>query len=184
MGDMKNEPYSPKMSSAGRFWGFNRITGSQDGTNQTLYMTRMWFGRLRFHIFHRGDQDPDCHDHPWGFWTFPLCSYVEEVLTPIRDTITPGEPEKPTRYQRRLEIVRAFRFHYRPATYRHRVLGLYDPLIFTRQQKYFPAAIIPTFVWREKPSRKWGFTKERNGVWCWVPWKTYVFGGGKNAPCE
>lgn len=43
-------------------------------------MTRAWFGRLRFHVFFRGDQDPDCHDHPWGFWTFPLRSYVEEVL--------------------------------------------------------------------------------------------------------
>lgn len=36
--------------------------------------------RLMLHIFWEGDPDPDCHDHPWDFYTFPLVSYDEEVL--------------------------------------------------------------------------------------------------------
>src|SRR5690606_161477 len=66
-------------SSAGRFWGKSVIYGKEDD-HATPYMTRYWIGRLRLHIFHRGDQDPDCHDHPWSFWTFPFTPYVEEVL--------------------------------------------------------------------------------------------------------
>ena len=190
MGETSDKPFTKKTTSANRFWGFNRITGAQDGTNETVYMTRFWIGPVRVHIFHRGDQDPDCHDHPWGFWTFPLRSYVEEVLTPIRDAVAEGREAPAQRYQRTKQVVRAFRLHYRPATHRHRVIGPWDG------QPYNPLnggtfmapgtveGLIPTIVWREKPTRKWGFTKERDGQWCWVPWKKYVFDGGKHGPCE
>ena len=79
-------------TSAGKLFGMSRIYGA-NGDHETVYMTRFWFGRLRFHIFHRGDADPDCHDHPWGFWTFPLRSYVEEVLEERLETRwIPDEP--------------------------------------------------------------------------------------------
>ncbi len=77
------------------------------------YMTRLLIGRLRLHIFHRPDGDPDPHDHPWHFTTFPLTSYVEEVTRRLED----GTVDV------RHETVRAFRLHRRPATYLHRVLG-------------------------------------------------------------
>lgn len=177
---MKTEKYGEPVSSAGRLFGAHTIIR---GGNR--YMTRFWFGRLRVHIFHRGDEDPDCHDHPWGFWTFPLRSYVEEVLEVHRDTVMPGDKDpKPERFFTRHQIVKAFRFHYRPATHAHRVLGAYNPAIYTPQQRYFPAATIPTIVWREKPSRRWGFTKNRDGRWCWMFWKDYVAEGGKDAPCS
>lgn len=198
MGETRTN-YSSKHSSANRRWGFNQIRGAA-GDHETVYMTRAWFGNLRFHIFHRGDQDPDCHDHPWDFWTFPLRSYVEEVLTPIRDTYPADQAPPPVCYQRRLEIVRAFRLHYRPATHTHRVLGLwnrhYDGWIKRGHQfvttntgkiEVYPAikaGLIPTIVWRTAEHRKWGFTKERAGRWCWVAWKTYVYDGGKKAPCD
>jgi hypothetical protein len=195
-------------SSSGRWWGISRIMGAE-GDHETVYMTRIWMGPLRFHIFHRGDQDPDCHDHPWDFWTFPLVSYVEEVLHPIRDTI----PEIPgsklvfrkvegvdeiyreyengdeafvtrDRYYRRLEVVEAFKIHHRPATHQHRVLGAFDPRFYSQKQRVFPPANIPTIVWRGPVRRPWGFTKERNGRWCWVAWKKYVYDGGKHGPCE
>lgn len=149
------------------------------------HMTRYWIGRLRLHVFHRGDQDPDAHDHPWGFWTFPFHSYVEEVVEPDEGG-----------YRTRLQVVRAWRLHYRPATHTHRVLGRYvgpkpgrDPDLYAEGRVLCPhelyvARHIVTLVWRGKDERKWGFLKHRDGKWCWVHWKSYVFGGGKSAPCE
>ena len=75
------ESAKKQTSSAGRWWGRSVIYGKED-EHATPYMTRYWIGRLRLHIFHRGDQDPDCHDHPWDFWTFPFTPYVEEVAEP------------------------------------------------------------------------------------------------------
>lgn len=188
MGLIRRETYSKKHSSAGRRWGFNRIYGAEDDGARTLYMTRVWVGRLRFHLFHRGDADPDCHDHPWGFWTFPLRSYVEEYLEPRIKTRWPDTLDEAvqteTYYVRQLRIVRAFRLHYRPATYRHRVLGAYAGTRPNFQINWKREGLVPTIVWRERASRPWGFTKQRDGKWCWVPWITYVYEGGKNAPCE
>lgn len=137
--------------------------------NGSPYMLRLWLGRLRLHVFYRGDNDPDPHDHPWDFWTFPLCSYVEEV------TLT-DDPvgQFPTKFN----TVRAFRLHFRPATYLHRVLHRSD-----RIGRRVEGRII-TLVWHRPVSRRWGFLKHRDGAWCWEHWKSYVMGGGKHAPCE
>ena len=58
-----------RTTSAGKFRGWHTII-----TDGSKYMTRVWFGRLRVHVFYRGDADADPHDHPWDFWTFPLTS--------------------------------------------------------------------------------------------------------------
>src|SRR4051812_39357096 len=94
--------------------GFETIYGV-DGEHDTPFLTRVRLGRLRMHVFHRGDADPDCHDHPWDFWTFPLTSYVEEVV----DLAT---------LRMRRQVVPAARWSYRPAEHTHRVLGRYDRL--------------------------------------------------------
>ena len=147
-------------------------------------MTHIWIGRLRLHIFYRGDAYPDCHDHPWCFWTFPFTSYVEEVATP-----SAGGGFRLDR-----QVVHAFRLTYRPATYCHRVIGRWtgEREIFGGVGGTFTGDPIPkandrkviTIVWRGRKERKWGFLKNRDGRWCWLPWKEYVFGGGKHATCE
>lgn len=150
-----------------------------DREHDTPYMTRATVGRLRLHIFWRGDADPDPHDHPWGFWTFPLTSYVEEVFSPPVTTIwhTAAGEVFVTAPQKHNVSVKAFRLHYRPATYTHRVLG--------RGRGVWKPGPVITLVWREETSRpNWGFLKCRDGRWCWQDWKTYVFGGGKHAPCD
>lgn len=157
-----------------RFFGWHTIYGV-DGEHSAPYMTRIWAGRLRLHVFYRGDNDPDPHDHPWDFWTFPLTSYVEEVAKPVTKGVAPLEllllpPEK---YTLSRQVVRAFRVHYRPATYCHRVIGRYGRI-----------GPIVTIVWRGRNGRKWGFLRNQDGKWCWTPWKEYVFGGGKHAPCQ
>jgi len=163
------------------FVNFNRIYGA-DAEHRTPYMTRCWIGRLRLHIFHRGDADPDPHDHPWDFWTFPLTSYVEEVVG--------WHPDRRFVFR---QVVKAFQLHYRPAEHTHRVLGRvgksdtlglkYAPELHARMSLVRPGKII-TIVWRGRNERRWGFLKHRDGTWCWVHWREYVFGGGKHAPCE
>lgn len=168
------------------FFGWQTIYGV-NGEHSTPYLTRGWVGRLRLHIFHRGDNDPDPHDHPWNFWTFPLTPYVEEIVKPITKGVAPLEllllpPEKHAISHR---VVRAFRLHYRPATHTHRVLGRY---VKDHSEAIYgfktDGRRIVTLVWRGKGGRKWGFLRNRDGNWCWTPWREYVFGGGKHAPCE
>lgn len=187
---MKNQT-----TSAGRPYGRSTIYGKD---HNTPYMTRYWFGRLRLHIFYRGDHDPDPHDHPWSFWTFPLTPYVEEVTLPLPlhvdkqyDTIYSEQ-----RYVKHWQIVRAFWPQYRPATHTHRVIGRFNghedgltprtvhPNVHMTNDAVDYSRRIITIVWRGPDERKWGFLKKRDGRWCWVHWKEYVFGEGKSAPCE
>lgn len=177
--------YGGAVSSLGKLFGRSTIYG-RAGEHETPYMTRYWLGRLRLHIFHRGDQDKDCHDHPWDFWTFPFTSYVEEVVDPAVATAVQNTgssvkaiPRVPTTH---LQVVRAWRLHHRPATHCHRVIGRlsgFDGSIPQTDQRK-----VVTIVWRSGADRKWGFLKNRDGKWCWAPWKEYVFGGGKDAPCS
>lgn len=205
-------------SSGERLFGRHVIYG-KEAEHATPYMTRYWFGRLRLHIFHRGDQDPDCHDHPWDFWTFPLTSYVEEVaayssaaamsqmqrdtMERLRSMVRTGaiaalageEMSQPTpepvnenrRYGYYLtrQVVPTFRLSFRPAHHTHRVLGRYKP---DHSEEIYGPSVAPgkiiTIVWCSRRKRDWGFLKKRDGKWCWVAWREYVFGGGKSAPCE
>lgn len=178
-----------------RALGFHTIYGV-DGEHSTPYMTRLWVGRLRLHIFHRGDEDPDPHDHPWDFWTFPLTPYVEEIALPARDTYCEGDPLPALRYYTARVVVRAFNWAFRPAEYTHRVLGRYDEQATAasarnafvagagRVPPLFKPGKIVTIVWQGRDRRRWGFLRNRDGNWCWTPWREYVFGDGKHAPCE
>lgn len=178
--EAKQQPGSQKVdkiiSSSEKFFGKSTIFG-RDGEHNTPYMTRRWIGRLRLHIFYRGDQDPDCHDHPWDFWTFPFHSYVEQVA--VNDGYLGGQNPVEIKHQ----IVPAWRWSFRPATHCHRVLGRVSAGGVTNTHWGVPGTIV-TLVWRSETKRKWGFLKNRAGQWCWTPWKDYIFGGGKDAPCS
>ncbi len=161
-------------SSDESFFGRSTIVNERDEP----YMTRYWIGRLRLHIFHRGDPD-DCHDHPGDFRTFPLTSYVEEVVMPNRYV---GEPE----FETHAQVVRAFRLHFRPAEHTHRVLGRWNgqrPATIPNADSIVAPGKVITIVWWGKKRRKWGFLKQRDGKWCWITWRDYVFNGGKAQPC-
>lgn len=127
------------------------------------YLSRAIWGPLRFHIFHRPDQDPDLHDHPADFWTFPLVSYVEEFINKH------GELDA--------RVVKAFRLHRRKAEHAHRVLGPWDgqrlkigrwgrweALPTTRHGQ------VATILWWGKKRREWGFRTETGE---WIPWRKY-----------
>lgn len=168
------------------------------------YMTRARIGRLRLHIFHTGDLDQDHHDHPWDFWTFPLMPYVESVVQREFDPVS--GMDRPGKLVR--QVVQAFRVTHRPATHCHRVLGRYSgncvdtrvPDVIVQvapknvpaflsvhgpsAEPYYDARKMITIVWRGKEGRKWGFLKHRDGRWCWIHWKEYVLGGGKDSPCQ
>lgn len=175
-----------------RWIGMETIYGDE-GDRRTPYLTRLWIGRLRLHIFHRGDADPDYHDHPWDFWTFPLTSYVEEVVHPGIAKLSQIATYRAAPGHTHLALVQAFRLHYRRAEHCHRLIGRhngtfhYDWLGWTPRSEPRPQTgpgRIITIVWRGRGGRKWGFVKNRRGRWCWVPWRSYVDGPGKHAPCD
>ncbi len=112
----------------------------------SLYLTRLHLGPLFLHIFTTGDQDRHPHDHPWDFWTFPLTTYYEEVWVACHWN---GRPSAICAQKR--SKVRRFRFHFRPASYVHRVL---HPA---------PGKRIITLVWHRRKKRPWGFW--RDGKW-------------------
>lgn len=73
------------------------------------YIAYVGWGTLRLHRFSRGDDERANHNHPWGWVTFPFASYWEKVFR------TDG-----SWYWNK---VKAWRFNYRPASYRHIVMG-------------------------------------------------------------
>jgi hypothetical protein len=182
-----------------RLAGFETLYGDEGG-RRTPYLTRFWLGRLRLHVFHRGDADPDCHDHPWNFWTFPLTSYVEEVVRGLTiGEINTGEFRADNWNGGRIverKIVPALRWSFRAAEHTHRVLGRFDEWATLelasagfiagsgRVAPQVKPGRIVTIVWLGRSRRKWGFLKNRDGRWCWMPWRDYVLGTGKHAPCE
>lgn len=157
------EPYKKVLSFLGRLApDISTIYGGPD--KKTPYMTRIRWAHHRIHIFHRGDEDPDHHDHPFDFTTFPLTSYVEEV----RDGAGV--------YMR---VVRAFRIHRRDAEFAHRVIGPWSGETYVKygERRELPttrSGKIITLVWYSDLRREWGF-------WCrnatkWIPWKDYTRG--------
>lgn len=156
-----------------------RIYGT-DGLHKTCYLTKIsltpqtpW-GQLYLHIFHRGDADPDPHDHPWEFWTFPLRGYRERFMD-----------RKTGRMKTRL--VTSYKWHHRDAYYVHRVLG---PLV---DLDILPIEAIFTLVWCGSQKRRWGFWIKRSdsrtklmgqfrlsnpsaGDRIFLPWRSYIYG--------
>lgn len=193
-----------RRTSADNFWGWHTII-----TDGSKYMTRVWFGRLRVHVFYRGDADQDPHDHPWDFWTFPLTSYVEEITTKIGEEKVytgHGDYRIDEEFKTERHVVRAFWPSFRPATHTHRVMGRYSHNVWSHASQsilkhigpgmandmvagrlgepYYDGRKIVTIVWRSEFKRKWGFLKHKDGRWCWQAWRDYALHGGKNAPCE
>ena len=126
------------------------------------YLTRLRayaVGTLRLHKFHRGDDDRAPHDHPWWFITFPFTSYTERYWTAEEEVARPqhpvdaffGLPAPATnprlRWVARTRVVKAWRFHFRPAKFRHFVIGRADGL-----KKPFWTFVIAGFA-----SNNWGF---------------------------
>lgn len=177
--------------TSGKLFGVSTIFGHTPEGARDPYMTRIWLGRLRLHIFHRPDEGEDHHDHPWDFWTFPLTPYVESVVDveppcEICDTgdaacicALTGTPKRIVTY---LKVVRAWWPHFRKAVHCHRVLGRYVSL-GPGIRGYRTTGKIVTLVWRSKMKRQWGFLKHRNGQWCWLAWRDYILNGGHEGPC-
>lgn len=108
----------------------------------------LWFGAgtLRLHRFWSGDDQRAPHDHPWWFITFPLRGYWEKVYWPGRATY--------------IRFVKPWRFHYRPANFRHIVL----PPMKDERTAW-------TVVITGGRTRKWGFWPEQNSFIPYNEWR-------------
>ncbi len=119
--------------------GFQHDTVSLNGSP---YLKR-WFvyilGRtVRLHKFYRGDDARAVHDHPWAFWTFPLRSYWEV----LGDGTT--------------QLVERFKWHHRPSSYQHIVLGSHAKAD-KRGVKFWTPEPFWTIVVTGRKDRSWGF---------------------------
>jgi hypothetical protein len=100
----------------------------------------LWLGKLgtvRLHRFWSGDNGP-LHDHPFSFITIPFRSYVETTVGLNGQHVT--------------QIVKAWRAHYRPATYVHSVEHPVRPFF--------------TLCFTSGYQRKWGFITKDG----WIPY--------------
>lgn len=131
-------------------------------TTGEAYLDRfiVYFGGpcVRLHRFWRGDDDRAVHDHPWDFWTFPLTDYLERLED--------GS----------LQIVRKFRLHYRPAEYKHFVIGPVRPDWLELTKVPVWAALRDhdpfwTIVFAGFRRRKWGFWPDPNTFIYWRDWR-------------
>ncbi len=142
-----------------------------DRQGATPYQTRVKCpSGFRIHIFWRGDRDPDMHDHPADFWTFPLVSYVERFWDDDART-----------YARR--VVKAFWPHHRRAEFAHLVLGAWAGTYSVHDCGFMPdtdARPIVTLGWWGKKRREWGFHTPSG----WVPWQQYVSQPGWSVVAE
>lgn len=125
---------------------------------------------LKLHVFLRGDEDRELHDHPWGFWTWLIVGeYFEEVpwsqvsenhhkfnLLP-----PPGKPDLALITQGNDDNVHVFihrkagDLDYRPPEWRHRVT-IQNPVV--------------TIVLTRGKVREWGFWTVKG----WIPWTKFV----------
>lgn len=113
---------------------------------------------IRVHKFYRGDDDRAPHDHPWGFITFPLTGYWEAKYDDCR-------------YQcKDVQYVKPWRFHRRPSSYRHIVLGAvrnrgvdqYGREIWC---EYLTPVPFWTIVVTGRKDRSWGFYPNGNYIY-------------------
>lgn len=114
---------------------------------------------VRLHKFWRGDDDRAPHDHPWAFVTFPLTSYVEKV----------GDEQE-------FRLVKRFNFHYRPAEFKHIVVGGVSPHHNTRMgvniwNAYRRKKPFYTIVFAGSIKRRWGFWPDKDTFVFWRDWR-------------
>jgi len=113
-------------------------------------------GTIRLHRFLRGDDDRAPHDHPWWFITFPFTSYVEKYWARVE------EERGGVHWTTCTRIVKAWRFHFRPAEFRHYVIGRADG-----KDKPFWTLCITGY---SSSKRKWGFWPDPTKFVYWRDW--------------
>ena len=146
------------------------IYNLKDGRD-TLFFARLKLtpshprhGGLYLHLFFRGDEDPDPHDHPWDFWTFPLQGYVEEIMN----------------FNGKLyfNYVKPWRWTFRHASHVHRVLPW--------RYRWYPKI---NLVWHGPEKQRWGFFVHPGSPYYYlssslctrgavrkVHWRDYIYG--------
>lgn len=122
-------------------WGGSTRMHTLPGGERVPATSKFVVGHLRFHHFHRAT-DEDFHNHQFEFWTFPLQSYLEEVLIPIASSMMPPEQQLWARHQ---QVVPAGRWSYRDTRTPHRILG---PCAPDGERYSWDERHIRTVIWR------------------------------------
>lgn len=129
--------------------------------NPYLYrwiLLRLPFGLLSVYLHRivRPDDDPDPHDHPWGFWMVRILEggYWEQI-----------DPDPRSTFPRWVALY----YDRRPGSWKingrhlHRISGFLDGV-----EESWSLVIAGPQV------REWGFVDRLTG--CWVQWRKYIEG--------
>jgi len=135
-----------------RWVGYTRVYG---------YFTQLWIGRARLHLFYKGEPSVMMHDHAWPFYTFPLRSYVDKAADQHSS-------------ETRIQLVRAFRLHYRPSSYTHKYLGRWAGTFDELGNPNTKPGTVVTLAYRGKLDREWGYWKITGGTRKFYPFKEYL----------
>lgn len=140
---------------------YSRVT-LHTGPYLDRFILYIGLGTLRLHKFLSGDDKRAPHDHPWWFVTFPFTSYVERWWSP--DAIT-GHVYR----DRGTRVVKAWRFHFRPANFRHIVVDRLDGKYNAEgKMKPFWTFVISGGV---RKDRDWGFWPKPDQYISFREWK-------------
>lgn len=118
------------------------------------------FGDLYLHHIVRSDDDPDPHDHPWGFWGFVIAGgYTDQQWLWVThgDIIFSSTEGTGRRIGPQNEVVKPRSFIKRAAEHIHRVILPEGKTAWT-------------LIWTSGYSRDWNFITENGPVF----WRTYL----------
>lgn len=147
-----------------KLFGFEHSTVALNGSP---YLERwiVYLGPicLRLHKFFRGDDDRAPHDHPFWFVTMPFANYWEQVYEDSERAPKQPHPWGAPRWKPRYRLVRAWRFHYRPATFKHIVV----------ERQGLRRGPFWTFVIAGFAGRMWGFWPSENTFVPFTQWEKW-----------
>ncbi len=135
------------------WWGFEHSLVATEVPYLERWICYLGSFTLRLHKFYRGDDDRAPHDHPWWFITLPTRSYWEKVMDENGET-----------FKRK---VKAWRLHFRPAKFRHVVLGT---SVFANWFIHTPRPFY-TFVLSGRRTRTWGFWPSADQFIPYLEWR-------------
>jgi hypothetical protein len=127
------------------------------------FFGQFWLWRFRLHVFLKDEPGEAFHDHAWNFWTFPLRSYIEEIIQPETGAT-------------RFEVVKAFRMHYRRAEHAHRYRGRFAGVHDGGLPVAMPGVVV-TLALRSGVKRKWFYWRLNKGRvrrYSWRQWLRHV----------
>jgi hypothetical protein len=148
---VEQEIHDVEVASSDAWYGWTCLYG---------FFTQVWVWRLRLNIFHGPDPSLSFHDHAWSFCSFPLSSYVEDVL----DTDTGYVTRK---------VVSRFWPNAKRAAHTHRYVGRWSGEMVDGKPTVVPGVVV-TIALLGRGGRPWHHWRVHAGKVSRYHWRGYL----------